>query len=82
MKMNMEHWWNGTDRGKQKYSVKQRLKVPLCPPQTSRGLTWDLKQMKTKNLRGVNIPFGGYKSELVKGNNHCPEIDTENTFCQ
>ena len=38
MGMNMQHWWNVTDRRTLKYSEENPVPVPLCTPQ--RGLAW------------------------------------------
>jgi hypothetical protein len=45
MKMSVGHWWDNTDRGKLKYwGEKKPVPVPLCPQQTSHGLTCDRTQ--------------------------------------
>jgi hypothetical protein len=42
LKKNMEHWWNGTERGKLKYTTRQKpIQVLPRPPQISHGLNWD-----------------------------------------
>jgi len=36
--MNVEHWWNDTDRAKLKYPSDRLLPLPVHPPQISFGL--------------------------------------------
>jgi len=43
-KLNMQHWWNDTDRGKTKYLRKKSERVPLCPPKTSHRMASVLTQ--------------------------------------
>jgi len=46
--MNVEHWWNDTDREKPKCSAKHLL-VPLSPTQILHGL--DQEQIRVSPLR-------------------------------
>lgn len=39
--MGMEHWWNYSERGKQRYSKKSFFPVPLSLSQISHSLAWD-----------------------------------------
>jgi hypothetical protein len=41
MKMSKEHWWNDTERERQKYRERKPVPVSLYPPQIPHVLTWD-----------------------------------------
>jgi hypothetical protein len=45
--MNVEYWWNDTDKENSKYSEKN---LPLCSPQIPHGLAWD--KIQAAVLRG------------------------------
>jgi hypothetical protein len=34
-RIDVEHWWNNADRGKQKYSGYKPFPLPLCPQQAA-----------------------------------------------
>jgi len=40
--MGIEHWWNYSDREKQRYSKKSLFPLPLSLSQISHSLDWDL----------------------------------------
>ena len=50
MKMSKKHWWNDTDKGKQKHSEDNPVPVPLCPQQISHRLARD--QTRTSAVTG------------------------------
>jgi hypothetical protein len=69
MKMNMERWWNDTDRGKQKYWEKKKpVTVPLCPAQIRRGLTWDRIGASARRGRRLTARAMGRPLEIGKLN--------------
>jgi hypothetical protein len=37
----MEYWWNGSCQGIPEALSEKPVPVPLCPPQTSHGLSWE-----------------------------------------
>jgi len=47
--ISTEHWWK---TGETEMAGAKPVQLPLCPPQTSHGLTWNRTQATAKNDTG------------------------------
>jgi hypothetical protein len=54
MWMSMGHWFNDTERKPEVFGAKPLL-VPLCPPQTSYGLTWNQNCVSAVRNTGMSL---------------------------
>jgi hypothetical protein len=92
MKVNMEHWWNDTDRGKPQYweenlsechSIQHKSHMNWHRVETG-SPRWDVNHNYNSRLtshRAVNTLRTGYISQPVnavqRNNSCCPEIHTK-----
>jgi hypothetical protein len=45
--VDVKHWWNDIDGGKNKVLREKPVPLPLCPPQIPHGLTQGVRELST-----------------------------------
>jgi hypothetical protein len=63
MKINTDHWWNGSDRGKP-------VPVPFCQPHSSRGFSDTKKNLSYIKSFGLYLAVNTRHLKLIKTYQH------------